>query len=98
MPDAHLDYANLSGANLEDSYLRRVSFRGADLSGANLYLVNLDGADFSYADLRNSRFQPEDEMMGTDFTEANLLGAEILFTKHCWLCRTIVPNGKLVSY
>ena len=43
--DPNGERADLYGANLCGTYLRRANLRGADLSGANLYGANFCGAD-----------------------------------------------------
>lgn len=52
---SHLVYANLKGANLEESSLVGVKLRAANLSGANLYRAILRGVAFSYTKLEGSQ-------------------------------------------
>jgi uncharacterized protein YjbI with pentapeptide repeats len=75
LPDRDLSKANLTGINLEGSYLYPVNFSGANLHRANLrnailHSVNLSGADLSYADLRRARVRG-------DLQSANLYMAKL---------------------
>lgn len=94
MPTAHFANANLSGVNLQESCLKRVNFRGANLSGANLCIANLRGANLSYTNLKDANLYAE--MYGVDFTEANLSGAELLFTESAFFRNTTLPNGEVI--
>ena len=63
--------ADLSGAYLVVSDLRKARLRGANLSGANLQKAKLENADLRGADLT------EANLWEADLTEANLWGADL---------------------
>ena len=74
-----LSGANLSGANLNDTWMEGTDLSGANLSGANLTFAflpqaKLTGADLTDANLTDA-FLWETGLGGADLTSANLSGA-----------------------
>ncbi len=94
LPERNLSNANLSGINLEGSYLYPVNFCNANLAHANLrntilHDVNLQGADLSHTDLRRSVVRGNLQgvnlsmarLEGCDLSGCNLQGANLQRTK-----------------
>lgn len=81
---AQMDYADLSGANLEVVDLTGASLDGANLTGAKMLLAilieaDLEGADLSGAHLPMARLTGA-LLGGTNFEGADLLGADLSAT------------------
>ena len=72
---------DLSGANLKDAFLARVSFRNANLTGAKFLDANLSYADLSNSDLKETNFTGAN-LICTDFTGATF-----------YPFSTILPDG-----
>ena len=88
---AYLTGANLSYANLYDANLNGAYLTGANLSYANLYDANLNGAYLTGANLSYAYLISAD-LRGADLSDANLRGADLydVFVDSSTIC----PNGK----
>lgn len=94
----HLPKANLSGANLEGSFLRGTNFKDGNLSTTNLFEANLEGVNFTNVNLRGANLLKAN-LEGVDFTRADLTGARIEQHSLYWLTtfeNTILPNGEII--
>ena len=76
-----IDRSKGSCAHLNNADLRGADLRGADLRGANLSNANLRGADLGYADLSNAVLAYADlsdvVLRYANLTGANLIGADL---------------------
>lgn len=66
--DLVLNEANLAGADLTSTYLRRTELRRANLTGADLYLADLQGANLSRSNLAGA------DLGGANLTNATMGG------------------------
>jgi len=78
LSNVFMNDADLSGANLTESYMYGMTIEGtiwckAKLRSSNIILLNFLNADFSGADLRNTRFA-QTYMNNTNFSGADLRG------------------------
>ena len=78
----NLQHARLQGANLRIADLRGADLIGADFSDANLQGAKLNkviahGTRFTGANLNGAKLRGTTELDRSDFTNANLMGAEI---------------------
>ena len=82
--DAHLEGADLSGANLANANMICSHLNEAKLVGANFHEANLGGADFSGAHLERANFCRTDlfdtNMSGAHLESANLQGTHLAKT------------------
>jgi hypothetical protein len=88
---AYLTGANLSYANLYDANLKRAYLTGANLSYANLYGAYLNGAYLTGANLTGANLIFAN-LRGADLSDANLRGVDLygVFVDTSTIC----PNGK----
>jgi Pentapeptide repeats (8 copies) len=74
--EAHLERANLPGANLAGANLRKAELEKANLQGSNLASANLQGVDLSKANIAGANLQGAN-LYDADLEAANLLGADL---------------------
>jgi uncharacterized protein YjbI with pentapeptide repeats len=95
-PDLHK--ANLSGANLESTFLYLGGFEVGIFEGVNLRRANLSDADLSRADLRGADLRGAD-LRRADLFEADLSGADLCGTdiSQVSLFDTVFANTNLTD-
>ena len=75
-----LHFANLSGANLDDTCLANIDLRDSNLSGAELSGADLRLSDLSKADLNSTRLRYA-ELGGTTLRNASLRAADLTLAR-----------------
>jgi len=87
---AHLNGANLAGADMTGAQIDDATLRGADLHGAKLISVSARGVDLGKADLQVFKFT------GADLSHSYLVGAITNETlQEARLTDTRMPDGSL---
>ncbi len=98
LTSAELVLTNLEGANLDGAYLSRTDLSGANLTGASLKGAVITSVKLEPVVVKRRDDGPGNKLVQTNFTDADLTGAEIAYTSfHKSLLGGMKPVGVIAA-